>query len=361
MVQSATDNVDTAFAVMEIGDFVLGILAQRPSPTLHEHFGDYRPSATQMIGVGDSLQITLWEAAAGGLFSAPVADRVSPGSRSASIPDQVVARDGSVTVPYAGRIHVAGRTQQEVEAAIVERLKGKAIEPQALVTVSRNVSNLVTVNGEVTNGARVPLTLRGERIMDVIASAGGFRSPLHDTFISLTRGGRTARAPVQALLDNPRENVFMRPGDMLTVERTPLTFTVAGATGANAVLPFDAQGVTLEEAIGKAGGLLDTRADPDGVFVLRYEPVDIVREYPAVSPALLTRPWVPVAYHLSLRDPASLFMARRFAMRNKDIVYVSNSALTEIGKFLRLFQLVTQPAVEGATVSLPVTRFVNTR
>lgn len=348
---SSSGRTDTAFAVIEIGDFVVDVLARRASPGLRGSFGDYRPPASQVIGVGDSLQITLWEAAAGGLFSAPVSDRTSPGSRSAAIPDQLVGRDGSVTVPYAGRIQAAGRTPQEVEAAIVERLRGKAIEPQALVNVSRNVTNTVTVTGEVTNGARVPLSLKGDRVMDVIAAAGGFRSPVHETFVSLTRGERTARAPVQALLNNPREDVFVRPGDILTVERTPQTFTVAGAVGANAVIPFDARGLTLEEAIGKAGGLNDHRADPNGLFVLRYEPSSLVSEYPTVSPVLLSRSWVPVAYHLNLRDPSALFVARRFAMRDKDIIYVSNAPLAEIAKAFQLVQMLTQPAIQGAAVS----------
>lgn len=357
VIESGTataDRPDTAFAVLEIGDFVVDVLARRAAPSLRGSFGDYRPPASQVIGVGDALQITLWEAAAGGLFSAPVADRTSPGSRSAAIPEQVVGRDGSVTVPYAGRIHVSGRTQQDVEAAIVERLRGKAIEPQALVTVSRNVSNTVTVTGEVTAGARVPLTLRGDRVMDVIAAAGGFRSPVHETFVSLTRGDRTARAPIQALLSNPREDVFVRPGDILTVERTPQTFTVAGALGANAVVPFDARGITLEEAIGKAGGIQDSRADPNGLFVLRYEPASLARDYPTVSPILMSRAWVPVAYHLNLRDPSALFVARRFAMRDKDIIYVSNAPLTEVAKAFQLIQMLTQPAIQGAAVSTVV-------
>ena len=340
-----------AFAFIEVDDFSLDVLAKRASPGLRGHFGDNRPPATQPIGVGDALQITIWEAASGGLFSAPVADRLSPGPRSATIPDQVVGRDGSVTVPYAGRIEVAGRTQQQVEAVIIERLKGKAIEPQVLVNVSRNVSNTVTVSGEVANGARVPLTLRGDRIMDVIASAGGYRSPVHETFVSLTRGQRTARVPIQALLDNPGENIYVRPGDILTVERALRTFTVAGATGANAVVPFDARGITLEEAIGKSGGLQDMRADPEGVFVLRFEPIQLAREYPSVSPMLLSRAAVPVAYHLNLRDPKAMFQARRFAMRDKDILYVSNSPVTEAGKLFELLGMVTQPAFNGAAAA----------
>ena len=352
---SPDSETEPNFALVDINDFTLSVLSRRAPPSLRGLFGDYRPPASQVIGVGDALQITVWEAAAGGLFSAPVSDRLSPGSRSAAIPDQTVGRDGSITVPDAGRIQVAGRTQQQVEAAIVERLRGKAIEPQALVNVSRNVSNTVTVTGEVSNGARVPLTLRGDRIMDVIAAAGGYRSPVHETFISLTRGNRTARAPVEALLKNPSENIYVRSGDVLTVEHTPSTFTVAGATGSNSVVPFDARGLTLEEAIGKSGGLADMRADPEGVFIMRYEPVGLVREFANVAPNLLRQPQVPVAYHLNMRDPAALFAARKFAIRDKDILYVTNAPLAEIGKVAQLVHMLSQPAIQGMAVS----RFMN--
>jgi polysaccharide export outer membrane protein len=339
-----------SYAIVEIDQNSLSALARRAPPTLRGYFGDYRPAGSQTIGVGDSVQITVWEAASGGLFSAS-GDRMSPGSRSAAIPDQVVGRDGSVTVPYAGRVHVAGRSQHEVEAAIVERLRGKAIEPQAVVNVTRNITNTVTVTGEVANGARIPLSLNGDRVMDVIAAAGGYRSPVHETFVTLTRGDRTARAPIQALLANPREDIYLRAGDILTIERTPPTFTVIGATGANAVMPFDARGLTLEEAIGRAGGLTDSRADPDGVFVLRYEPASVAREYPNIAPSLLERGQVPVAYHLNMREAAALFAARRFSMRDKDILYVSNAPLADIGKVVQLFQMVSQPAIQGALVT----------
>ncbi|MGD9544183.1 MAG: polysaccharide biosynthesis/export family protein [Methylocystis sp.] len=346
---------EPSFALVEIDENSLNVLGRRAPPTLRGYFGDYRPAAAQTIGVGDSVQITVWEAASGGLFSAPVADRLSPGSRSAAIPDQVVGRDGSVTVPYAGRIKVAGRSQQEVESAIIEQLRGKAIEPQVVVNVTRTVTNTVTVTGEVANGARVPLSLRGDRVMDVIATAGGYRSPVHETFVTLTRGKRSARAPIQALLANPSEDIYLRPGDILTVERTPQTFTVMGATGSNAVAPFDARGITLEEAIGRSGGLTDNRADPDGVFVLRYEPASLAREYPAVAPNLLARGQVPVAYHLNLREPAALFAARRFPMRDKDILYVSNAPFADVSKLMQLVNTLGQPAVQGAAVS----RFLN--
>jgi polysaccharide export outer membrane protein len=339
------------YALVEVDDQTLNRLARRKPPTLRGYFGDYRPSPTQVIGVGDSLQITVWEAASGGLFSAGDGGNVSPGARSAPIPEQTVGRDGAITVPYAGRIRAAGRTPQQVEAAIVQELQGKAVEPQALVNVSHNNSNTATVTGEVANGARVPLSQRGDRILDVVAAAGGYRSPVHETFISLTRGARTARAPLQALLTNPSENIFVRAGDTLTIESRPQTFTVAGATGVNAVIPFDARGATLEEAIAKAGGLNDNRADADGLFILRYEPARLVRDFPTAPRALLSEPTVPVAYHLNMKDPGALFAARRFAMRDKDILYVSNAPFAEIGKVVQLIQMVAQPAVQGYAIS----------
>jgi polysaccharide export outer membrane protein len=283
------------------------------------------------------------------LFSSQGADQVSPGSRTATIPDQVVARDGSISVPYAGRIRAAGRSSQQVEQLIIERLQGKAIEPQVLVNLSRNVTNTVTVTGEVANGARVPLTLRGDRVMDVIAAAGGYRSPSHETFVSLTRGNKTAKAPIQLLIDTPSENVFVHPGDVLTVERTPQTFTAVGATGANTVVPIGVSKQSRDEAIGRAGGAQDARADPDGIFVLRYEPAFLVKSFPTADAELLKKDSVPVAYHLSLRDPEAYFLARRFEMRDKDILLVTNSPLTELSKLSQLFGIVTQPAMTGAS------------
>jgi polysaccharide export outer membrane protein len=321
MVENAAEPVPP-FALIEINDPVVDLLAHWPETSLYGRFGDYRGPADQRIGVGDSLQVTIWEAAGGGLFSGPANDVRSPGSHSAHIDEQMVARDGAITVPYAGRIKVTGRTAPEVEHIIVERLTGKAIEPQALVTISKNVSNTVTVTGEVTQGSRVPLSPKGDRLLDVIAAAGGNRAPVHESFIELSRGGQSVRVPMQALLTSPRENIYARPGDVLTVVQDKLTFTAIGATGRNAVISFDEVGITLEEAIAKAGGPLDDRADPEGVFVLRYEPVGLARSYPNISPELLQHNLVPIAYHLNLREPRALLLQRRFAMREKDILFI---------------------------------------
>ena len=176
VAKGATSNEGTArYVLVDVNEATIGILALHAQPTFTRHFGDYRGAVSPVIGVGDSVAVTVWEAAAGGLFSAPSIGGVTAGSHSAVIPEQVVARDGAITVPYANRVRVAGLTPPQVEKSIVRNLTGKAIEPQALVTVTKSVTNSATVTGEVTNGARVPLTAKGDRVLDVIASAGGVR------------------------------------------------------------------------------------------------------------------------------------------------------------------------------------------
>jgi polysaccharide export outer membrane protein len=351
----AAGNAGSGISVIELDAATVSRLSASPAASLLGAFGDYRPPRQQRIGVGDVVQITLWEAGPGGLFSSPVVDRSSSGSRSAVIPEQVVAQDGSITVPFAGRIQVVGRTPPEVERTIVQRLGDKAIDPQALVTLTRNVSNTVTVMGEVSPGARVPLSVRGDRLFDVIASAGGIRAPVTDISVVLARDDHIVRVPMEAVLDDPRENIYLRPGDVVTLVHDPQSFTAVGATGRNAVVPFDTAKLTLDEALAKAGGLLDDRADPSGLFIIRFEPAGIAHQLPgvaAVNPQAGPQAGgVPVVYHLSMRNPSALFLAREFPVRNKDIVYVSNAPITDVQKVFSLFNLLVSPAVAGVTIN----------
>jgi polysaccharide export outer membrane protein len=349
---SAGKAENAPFALVEINDQNIDIVSRWHRPSFGAMFGDYRSAVLQRIGVGDSLNITIWEAGGSGIFAPPQREGLmNAGATPATIPEQSVARDGTVQVPFAGRLKVAGRTPQQVEKLVVRRLEGKASQPQVLVTLSRNLTHSATVTGDVANGARVPLSARGDRILDVIASAGGVRVPVHEAFITVSRSGTSLSVPMQNILENPVENVYVRPGDVITVLRRPLSFTAVGATGRNAVVPFGAGGLTLEEAMGKAGGLLEHLADPTGVFVLRYEHAELARNYTNIPPYLLARNAVPVVYRLDLRKPAALFRARRFAMRDKDILYVSTAPLSELEKIARVFGQLAAPAVAAKAIS----------
>jgi polysaccharide biosynthesis/export protein len=351
VVSAAQSGDEIRYILRDVDESIVSILSSARNKTFSGSFGDRRPAPSQRIGIGDTVVVTIWEAAAGGLFSSPALTRDSTGSRSASIPEQIVARDGSITVPYAGRVRVAGLTTPEVESKIVSQLTGKAIEPQVLVTIPQGLSNSVTVLGEVTNGARVPLSVRGERLLDVIAMAGGIRAPTHETFVALQRDGHSIAVPMQRLIANASENIFAHPRDVLTVVRDPQTFSVFGAAGRNAVVPFEAVGITLEQALAKAGGLIDSRSDPYGVFLLRYESRDVARQLDPKFEVASKDVRVPVIYRLNLRDPRSYFLAQTIQIRNRDMIYVANAPLSELQKVLQLFSTAAAPVATGATLA----------
>ncbi len=166
--------------------------------------------------------------------------------------------------------------------------------------------------------------------------AGGTRVAVHEIFVTLVRDGASVRISMQAILNDPAENVYVQAGDVVSVARDLQTFTAAGATGANTVIPFDAVGITLEQALAKAGGVSDFRADPTGVFVIRFERPADYDQLGLQRPDLSAPPEVLVIYRLNLRDPVGFFIARRFPVRNKDIVYVSNAPSMEIQKAMTI-------------------------
>ncbi len=336
---------DQPYLLVPITDYVVEQLISFPGPSLYGKFGDYRGAVEQRIGIGDRVEVSIFEAAAGGLFSQPVSTANTTGAHSATIPGQVVQQDGTITIPYAGQIEVVGKTTPDVEKLIVDKLTGKAIEPQAIASLTVPIASNITLSGEGVRGARIPLSTRGDRLLDVIAEDGGISTPASETFLELTRGRKTIRVPFQTLLNNPKENIFARPGDTLTVVRYPLSFTAVGATNSNANITFNAMGISLEEAIAKAAGFADSRADPEGVFVFRYEPIAVARSFPGITPAQAALNLVPVVYLVNLRDPGSILLARKFFMHDKDIVYISNSPLNDLQKVLQLVSTVTSPLV----------------
>lgn len=355
-MQQASVEQTPRYEVVDIDSTTIETLSRWGAESFSSRFGDRKVTAEPVIGVGDAVTVTIWEAGPGGLFSAPmVTDKVSAGSNSATIPEQVVGRDGGITVPYAGRVPVAGKTTRAVQQTIEQALEGKALQPQVLVNVTKATSDSVSVGGEVTMGARVPLSVRGDRILDVIAAAGGVKAPVNQTFVELSRGSTTSRIPLTRIIAHPGENIYLHPDDVLTLVLDPQTFLAYGATGANADIPFDADGITLAEALTKAGGLNDSRSDPKGVFIFRYEIEPVARALRPDSPLVRRGRLTPIVYRLNLTDPNSLFLEQQFRIANRDLIYVSNSPSTEVQKAFNIFAGGLSTAGSVASIGLGAT------
>ena len=328
--------------IVEINAPVAQRLAQERRQLLFSETLGQTPVRT-LIGSGDVLEISLWEAPPATLFGGGAVDPRSPSAaRSMSLPEQAVDRDGFVSFPFAGRIEARGRTPQEVEAEIVRRLSGKANQPEVMVRVVRPSSSMVTVVGEVVNSTRLPLTASGERLLDALAAAGGVRQPISKTTVQVTRGQQLQRLPLDVVIQDPSQNVPLHPGDVVTALFQTNSFTALGATGRNEEIAFEANGISLAQALARAGGVLDNRGDARGVFLFRFEREGAV-EWPHQPVNKAPDGRVPVIYRMNLGDPASFFVMQNFPMRDRDVLYVSNAPAADLQKFLNLVFSVVYP------------------
>jgi polysaccharide biosynthesis/export protein len=327
------------YAFVKVTPSILPILA-RNAPGLYNSFADRRPPRDILLGVGDVVSVTIFEAAAGGLFI-PAEAGVRPGNY-VTIPNQAVDSGGNIQIPYAGTIRAKGRTVVEVQKAIVDSIKNRAIEPQAVVTVVTQNTSMISVLGEVNLPSRFPAPTAGEHILDAITKAGGPKSQGYDTWVMLDRGGRRALAPFGALVYQPRNNIWAHPNDTIYLFSEPQTFLAFGATGGGgggsvtgnqSQVSFGAWQISLAEAIAKAGGLADNLANPAAVFLYRGETRKVAEKL-GVDVSRFEGPIVPIIYNLNMRDPAGFFLAQSFRMRNKDVIYVANTTSVQVSKFL---------------------------
>jgi polysaccharide export outer membrane protein len=334
------------------GEVTRTILANNRQSLFSDELGEGVPIGS-VVGQGDVLDITIWEAPPAALFGAAGGDpRLSSSvstARGTTLPEQMVDSDGQITIPFAGRIRAAGRTTQEIGRDITAHLVGKAHQPQTIVRLSRNAAATVTVVGDVANSARVPLTARGERVLDVLAATGGVKQPVGKMTVQITRGAKVTSLPLERVITDPRQNVRLQPDDVMTVLFQPFSFTALGATGRNEELPFEATGLTLAQALGRIAGLQDNRADLKGVFIFRLEDPNAVDPATRATATLTPDGKVPVIYRINMRDPATFFIAQSFPMRNRDVLYVSNAPLADFQKFVNVIYSTLLPVASTAT------------
>jgi len=342
--------------VIDVTDAVTrDMLASNRQTLFSESLGEGRPIGS-VIGKGDVLDIAIWEAPPAALFGAaggnPQLTSSGSTARGTSLPEQMVDSDGKIAVPFVGRIQADGRAPQEIARDITSRLIGKAHQPQAIVRLVRNAAANVTVVGDVASSARIPLTARGERVLDVLASAGGVKQPVGKMTVQITRDSKVSSLPLEAVIRDPRQNVRLQPDDVMTVMFQPYSFTALGAVGRNEELPFEATGLTLAQAMGRIAGLQDARADVKGVFIFRMENPAALSPEARATARLTPDGKVPVIYRINLKDPSTFFIAQSFPIKNKDVLYVSNAPLADIQKFLGvIFSTVLPVATTAAIIS----------
>lgn len=326
------------YMLVDLNRSVSGVLSNYTSKALAERFSNkHVQTYRRVIGVGDVLNITIFEASENGLFA-------SSGSRSVNFPTIQVSENGQISLPYAGVINVDGDTPLRVQNKIIARLRGQAVEPQVLVAVAENLSNAVVVGGDVRNPGKYPLQLGETTLLDAITLAGGSAAPTRETFVTFIRGRTKGRQLLHTVIDARGENIKVNPGDRIILRHEPEAFIVLGAVNRPGNYPMLSTRTSLLEAVASASGFSDDRASKRGLFVFRHEPRHVAEQLGAV-PDELAGETVPVVYRLQLQEPVSYFVAGEFIVRNKDAVFTANSAFVDIRKFLGLASTVLSPSV----------------
>lgn len=221
--------------------------------------------------------------------------------------------DGTVNIPYVGEIQVLDRTLSRISSDLNERLKPISNTAQAAVARSGRIPRTANVIGEVRSPGPVPLERSSISSVDLLAASGGAREYEHLYKYTLRRNNRDHTFDYQGFRQHPFP---IEEGDLLTVATDMSNrFYVMGAINKPTVVPFPVPAPTLADALAAASGLDERRSDPSGVFVFRKGNPDVV-------------------YTLNLKDPTSLLLTQRFAIRGEDIVYVTEAPLTRWNRLI---------------------------
>lgn len=375
IARSATNDNVIGFKIIDIAPNNISALSTTRSPT-----GMLAALAAtgevDQIGPGDILSIEIYEVGVtlfGGRATMGATSGVAGIDAGLSASNEtlggggiVVDRNGNITLPYIGVISVAGFTTSQVQDQIVARLRDKSQSPQVVVSLRRNVANTVTIIGDVAVPGRFPLTLARERLLDVIAEKGGISraaqtgsstatgTGAQDVIVRFVRRGRMAEQPLDSIMAGSPDDLVLLGGDRIELIRQPRTFTVFGALDRIAQVPFESRILTLAEALARAGGPNDGRADPRSVFIFRFAPnADIPagaqtsEPVPAANAIRLT----PVAYRINMMQAQNYFLAQRFVMQDKDLIYIGNASANQPLKLVQALGQLFAPvlSVQNAT------------
>jgi len=332
-------SADSEYVIIDVDASIVRTLADYNPFGLSNRFKKSAVKRQNVVGAGDVLFVTIWEADSGGLFS-------SGDSKKAEFPTVKVNAKGNISLPYAGTIRVAGLTPLSIQSKIIKRLQGKTIEPQVIVNVARDENNAITLSGDVASPGRYPLAVHGDKLVDVIAKAGGTKFPARETYVTFIRGEETAVQLLKTIMEQRNENIYVARGDQIYLTHDPKRYTVLGAVHKPGVYTFESARVSMLEAVASAGGLLDERVDSTGLFVFRFERPEVLDrfglEYTGSGKGVGGK--IPVIYRINMRHAKSYFYAQSFVLRDRDSVFAANADAAQLEKLLRLINLGLTPA-----------------
>jgi polysaccharide export outer membrane protein len=282
---------------------------------------------TDIISPGDQLALTIFENVQEGVFA-------TAGVRTSALQNVQVSQKGEIYIPYAGNLRVAGRSVEAARQSIVAALEDQTPDPQVALSRLPGAGASVTLLGAIAAQGVYPIEVNTTRLSEMIAKAGGATQPLEEIIVKVERGGQRGSARLSFIAESPTQNIALRPGDRITLVQDSQSITVLGAAGGQGRVPVASYDYLLIDLLGDVGGLSGEFANPRGVFVYRTETVNNVLLQEIIQ--------------FDLADPAGIFAARSFYMRDGDTVYISEAPIRNVQK---LFSTITGVATSADSLA----------
>ncbi|MBL4811240.1 MAG: polysaccharide export protein [Rhodobacteraceae bacterium] len=279
--------------------------------------------ANRIIAAGDLIDITVWTSEDYSLIT-------SAGQRFVPMHGLTVSSGGSIFLPYIGNVRIAGMSPGHARSVIEEKFVEITPSAQVQLELTEGRQSTVGLIGGVGRPGAYPMPNQDYTVLALLADGGGVQGGLNNPQIRLIRGESIYGISVARLFDDPHLNTTLRGGDQVFIEADDRFFLSLGAAGSEAVHSFPRQTLTALEAMAIIGGISDTRADPQGILILRqYNSASIRTDSTGPSQ---TR----TVFALDLTTADGLFSAGQFRVNSGDLVYATESPVTSAQTIFRL-------------------------
>ena len=178
------------------------------------------------------------------------------GESDASPLNASVDSDGTIDMPYIGRVKVAGKTARAVEKEVRDRLAEKyLLNPSVSVEIVRYRSKSVMVQGYV--GKAGQQILEGNASLTSVLAAAGSMTIDAGSYVIISRRGADGaleqiRVPRRDIESGQAQNILLKDGDTVLVPKAE-TFFINGQVRTPGSYTWD-EGLTVERAMTLAGG-----------------------------------------------------------------------------------------------------------
>ena len=152
-----------------------------------------------IVGAEDQLMVRVW--------------------REPEVSGAVIVRpDGKITLPLIGEVQAGGRTPQQLEKEVTEKLSTFLTRPEVMVSVTAIRSKRYYIIGQVNRTGVFPLVVP-TTVLEALSGAGGFQQWANRKKIVILRGNKRLKFNYKDVINGKSmaQNIYLENGDHIIV------------------------------------------------------------------------------------------------------------------------------------------------